>query len=93
MLHHLLACLLPKGSPAGRTVGGSEGEALALAALLSSNLLDQAKELAYRMFDICRVRGWDAEALAYNAIGQSWADLKSAVGRSGAQMELDMGGK
>jgi putative DNA methylase len=91
VLHHLLACLLPKGSPGGRAVGGSEGEALALAALLSPNLLDQAKELAYRMFDICRVRGWDTEALAYNAIGQSWGDLKSAVGRSGAQMKLDMG--
>jgi len=93
VLHHLLACLLPKGSPGGRAAGGSEGEALALAALLSPNLLDQAKELAYRMFDICRVRGWDSEALAYNAIGQSWGDLKSAVGRSGAQMELDMGDK
>jgi len=90
VLHHLLACLLPKGSPAGRVAGGSESEALALAALLSPSLLDQAKELAYRMFDICRVRGWDSEALAYNAIGQSWADLKSAVGTSGAQMELHM---
>jgi putative DNA methylase len=93
VLHHLLACLLPKGSPAGRAAGGSEGEALALAALLSPSLLDQAKELAYRMFDICRVRGWDDEALAYNAIGQSWTDLKSAVGTSGAQMHLDMGEK
>ncbi len=91
VLHHLLACLLPKGNPVGRASGGSEAEALELATALSPALLEQAKELSYRMFDICRVRGWDREALAYNSIGQSWADLRSVTGKGGAQMELDMG--
>jgi hypothetical protein len=45
------------------------------------------------MFDICRVRGWNQEALAYNAIGQSWADLRGAAGNTNAQMEFDLGGK
>lgn len=93
VLHHLIACLLPKGNPVGRANGGSEAEALALASALSPALLEQAKELSYRMFDICRARGWNQEALAYNSIGQSWADLRSAAVSSGAQMELDMGGR
>ncbi len=92
VLHQLIACLLPKGNPVGRSSGGSESEALALASALSPALLEQAKELSYRMFDICRVRGWNQEALAYNSIGQSWADLRAVADSSGAQMELDMGG-
>jgi putative DNA methylase len=92
VLHHLIACLLPKGNPIGRANGGSEEEALALASALSPLLVEQAKELSYRMFDICRVRGWNQEALAYNSIGQSWADLRSAADGSGAQMDLNMGG-
>lgn len=92
VLHHLIACLLPKGNPVGRANGGSEEEALALASALSPVLVEQAKELSYRMFDICRVRGWNQEALAYNSIGQSWVDLRSAADGSGAQMDLNMGG-
>jgi len=90
VLHHLLARLLPKGNPAGREAGGSEIEALELATLLSPNLLEQAKELAYRMFDVCRVNGWDREALAYNAIGQVWGELRTATGSDAAQLQLDM---
>lgn len=93
VLHHLIACLLPKGNPLGRANGGSEAEALALASALSPALLEQAKELSYRMFDICRIRAWHQEALAYNAIGQSWADLRSVADSKSAQMELDMGGR
>jgi|688.fasta_scaffold41136_2 putative DNA methylase len=93
VLHQLIACLLPKGNPLGRLSGGSEEEALILASALSPALLEQAKELSYRMFDICRVRGWNQEALAYNAIGQSWADLRGAAGNTNAQMEFDLGGK
>ncbi len=93
VLHHLIACLLPGGNPLGRSGGGSEAEAIALASALSSALLEQAKELSYRMFDICRVRGWNQEALAYNAIGQSWADLRSVADGSSAQMDLNMGGE
>ena len=93
VLHHLIACLLPKGNPLSRANGGSEKEALALASALSPLLVEQAKELSYRMFDICRVRGWNQEALAYNAIGQSWADLRSVADGSGAQLDLNMGGE
>ena len=78
VLHYLLAALLPKNhGAASRAAGGSERDAMALAKLMSPALLDQAKELAYRLFDLARQQDMDKEAMAFNAIGQSWLDLKS----------------
>ncbi len=36
---------------------------------------DSAKELAYRLYLICERKGWAAEALGYNSLVTSWAEL------------------
>jgi putative DNA methylase len=37
-----------------------------------------AKDLAYRLYLICERKKWAEEALAYNALADSWADIQSA---------------
>jgi putative DNA methylase len=40
-----------------------------------------AKDLAYRLYLICERKKWAEEALAYNALADSWADIsKHAAG-------------
>jgi putative DNA methylase len=91
VLHYLLAALLPKNhGAASRAAGGSEDEAHALAKMMSPALLDQSKELAYRLFDLARQQNLDKEALAFNAIGQAWADLKGTKEDDAAQLGFSL---
>jgi len=78
VLHHLMRALLPpEMGPASRSSGGSEGEATKLAARLSPALLQNAKLLSYRLFEICREREWDKEGMAFNNFGRSWNEISS----------------
>jgi putative DNA methylase len=64
-LHHLVRAL---------TQGG-ETAAAALAARLGSRA-DAARELAYRLYILCERKHRAQEALAYNALVQSWPEIQ-----------------
>lgn len=53
---------------------GGESAAAALAARLGSRA-ETARELAYRLYTICERKKRAAEALAYNALVQSWPEI------------------
>lgn len=39
----------------------------------------QGVELSYRLYSICERNKWSEEALGYNALGDSWADIQAAM--------------
>ena len=79
VLHYLMRALLPEDmGPAAKVGGGSEAEAVKIAEKLSPALMQNAKLLAYRLFEICREQGWDKEGMAFNNFGRSWGDIQSA---------------
>ncbi len=45
---------------------------------------DSAKELAYRLYLICERKGWAAEALGYNSLVTSWAELTKLAAQAPA---------
>ncbi len=53
--------------------GGEQAAALVLASLGARG--DAARELAYRLFEVCRRRARNEEAIPYNAVVASWAEL------------------
>jgi putative DNA methylase len=63
MVHHLV-----------RALGTGEESAAALVRKLGAKA-EQARELAYRLYNICERRKRAPEALAYNALVQSWPEL------------------
>ncbi len=42
---------------------------------------DQARKLAYRLFEIATQKGWSQEALVYNELAQEWPHLEDAGAR------------
>jgi putative DNA methylase len=79
VLHHLMRALLPEEmGPAAKSGGGSEAEAVKIAEQLSPALMQNAKLLAYRLFEICREQSWDKEGMAFNNFGRSWGEIQSA---------------
>ncbi len=79
VLHHLMRALLPEEmGPAAKSGGGSEAEAVKIAEKLSPALMQNAKLLAYRLFEICREQSWDKEGMAFNNFGRSWGEIQSA---------------
>ena len=57
---------------------GGEAEAARLANQLSSEQVENARALAYRLFAICERRGWAQEAIAYNTLITSWTHIQEA---------------
>ena len=60
----------------------------------TGGLGETARELAYRMYQLCDEKGWAKEALAYNTLVQNWPDIeiaKTDIYGAGYQPELDMG--
>jgi len=53
---------------------GGEGAAAALAVLLGGRA-ETARELAYRLYTVCERKKRASEALAYNALVQSWPEI------------------
>jgi putative DNA methylase len=74
--------------------GGGEAAARLVAQMGSKS--EDARKLAYRLFEIATNKGWSAEALVYNELAQEWTHLEeiALVRASGdksaraAQMEL-----
>jgi putative DNA methylase len=65
-VHHLIRVL---------TTGGEAAAAEMVAAL--GVRADAARELAYRLYLVCERRKRSAEALAYNALVQSWSEIQN----------------
>jgi putative DNA methylase len=60
-----------------RVLNAEDGGAEAAAALIAQMgpRAEQARALAYRLFEIATQKGWAAEALVYNALAQEWPRL------------------
>jgi putative DNA methylase len=59
---------------------------------------EDARALAYRLYEIASQKGWNAEALVYNELAQEWAHLDTLAaefssGRRGAAPERDLFGE
>jgi putative DNA methylase len=65
-VHHLIERLNTHG----------ESGAAALLLRMNSDLAAEAKNLAYRLYQICDRKGWAEYALDYNALVQSWPRLQ-----------------
>lgn len=39
------------------------------------NIGEAARELAYRLYNICDRKGWASEGVAYNSLVISWSDI------------------
>ena len=72
---------------------GGEVEAARLANQLSSEQVENARGLAYRLFAICERKGWAQEAIAYNTLITSWTHIQETRTSSElreAQPEFDI---
>lgn len=58
------------GAAAGRLVAGMGPKA------------EEARKLAYRLFEIATQKGWSAEALVYNELAQEWPKLEDLAART-----------
>ncbi len=56
--------------------GGAEAAARLVAQMGAAS--DQARKLAYRLFEIATQKGWSQEALVYNELAQEWSHLEDA---------------
>ena len=65
-VHHLIERLNTHG----------ESGAAVLLLRMDSDLAAEAKNLAYRLYQICDRKGWAEVALDYNALVQSWPRLQ-----------------
>jgi putative DNA methylase len=73
MVHHLIRVMNSGGETAAAQLVAKLGGAA-----------DAARELAYRLYSICERRKRAAEALAYNALVQSWPEI-SRLAREGGK--------
>lgn len=76
MVHHLIRVMN----------SGGEAAAAHLVAKLGG-VADAARELAYRLYSICERRKRAAEALAYNALVQSWPEISRLSREDGKPRE------
>lgn len=63
--HHLVERLRSYG----------ELEAAKLLERMPGEIPDAARDLAYRLHNICERKGWAEQALDYNALGSSWSEI------------------
>ena len=77
MVHHLIRVLESGGEPA----------AAQLAAKLGSKA-ETARELCYRLYTLCERKKRAAEALAYNALVQSWPEITRLARDSGRPAKI-----
>jgi putative DNA methylase len=78
MVHHLI-----------RVLGSGEENAAELVVKLGAKA-ETARELAYRLYNLCERKKRAAEALSYNALVQSWPDLvrrAEELGQGGSEQQ------
>lgn len=61
---------------------GSEDAAGEIVAQLGGEISDRARDLAYRLYDICNRKGRAEEGVAYNALVTAWPSILSAAERA-----------
>ena len=66
--------------------GGAEAAAKLVAAMGSQ--AEDARALAYRLYEIASQKSWAAEALVYNELAQEWAHLEDLTTRGSAAPQL-----
>ncbi len=79
-----------------RVLNAADGGGEAAAALVAQMgpKAEEARALAYRLFEIATNKGWASEALVYNELAQEWTKLEDLAARSQgppalpAQLEL-----
>ena len=59
--------------------GGAEPAARLIAAMGAK--AEDARKLAYRLYEIASQKGWAAEALVYNELAQDWTNLEDQAAR------------
>jgi putative DNA methylase len=59
--------------------GGAEAAARLVAAM--GTRAEDARALAYRLYEIASQKGWAAEALVYNELAQDWTQLEDQAAR------------
>jgi len=69
-VHHLVRAL----------EDGGEGAAAALVSKLGAGRSEVARELAYRLYNICERKNRAKEALSYNSLVQSWPEIARLAG-------------
>jgi putative DNA methylase len=70
------------------------GEAAARLVAQMGPKAEEARALAYRLFEIATNKGWAAEALVYNELAQEWTKLEdraASLGRAGRSAVPDQG--
>jgi adenine-specific DNA methylase len=60
--------------------GGAEPTARLVAAM--GTKAEDARALAYRLYEIASQKGWAAEALVYNELAQDWTQLEDQAARN-----------
>ena len=79
MVHHLVRVL----------EAGGESAAAVLVAKLGSKA-ETARELCYRLYTLCERKKRAAEALAYNALVQSWPEIMRLAGQKPEQAQEEL---
>jgi putative DNA methylase len=66
-----------------RVLGAADGGGEAAARLVAQMgpKAEEARALAYRLFEIATNKGWSAEALVYNQLAQEWTKLEDIASR------------
>ncbi|MDR2422317.1 MAG: DUF1156 domain-containing protein [Deltaproteobacteria bacterium] len=72
LTHQLAAALRAGGRPACAEIALKVGR---------DDKLEEAKSLAYRLFDICESNKWALEAFEYNALVQAWPEIKALIAK------------
>jgi putative DNA methylase len=78
-VHHLVRAL----------ESGGDAAAAKLVAALGGARAEVARELAYRLYQLCERRKRAAEALGYNALVQSWPEILRLAGEQSVSAEAD----
>ena len=80
MVHQLIRALEAGGESAAAELVGKLG-----------TRAEVARELAYRLYTICERKKRAAEALAYNALVQSWPEI-TRLAREGGKPKIEQAG-
>lgn len=70
---------------------GGDAAAAALVAKLGGARADAARELAYRLYTLCERKKRAAEALAYNALVQSWPEIVRLAAEAPQAVPIETG--
>jgi putative DNA methylase len=61
----------------GLATGGLATCARIVLTVRDGGLIESARSLAYRLYNICERQKWANEALAYNCLVQSWPEIQT----------------